>query len=385
MAKVPFNDSDAQDIIFGALGTNAREVNGDTNDDDDNEGQTGFEDNDDGDEGEGLVNDNDLDEGDEGDDEGGAEFDSNDDGQELDDLSERQPAQEFIRDAKGNIVRRGTKVDRQGNIVDAQGRIIARAGNERRFYNDLNKARYERAQVEARLRNVGGNLQKTVDIAERLLAENTQLKEQVGKSNQQAKALGLDDRQAIEAMTWYKGFQTDAIGSLKRLLTQAAARGIDVTQLGLQPGGIDSKSLLDLVSSSIDEKLKPLTELQQREQQQRQQQERSAEEQRRIAEDTVAFFQENPEAQRYGRVFEAIYKNPKTQNIPLREAWLRIQLQVKNMSGRQNGRGRGQQQQRRGMNNGRRAPSPPARGTMAPINESTDKTLLAVLDELGVQ
>ena len=237
-----------------------------------------------------------------------------------DDLQKRvthtEPRQPFARAP--------VKPDKQGNLRDAQGNIVARAGKEARLYTNAHNARVETQRVTAERDDLIQRLEKAVNIGQDIHRELENYKQR----DEQVRQFGLEPHEHLDAVQLAAEAKRDPMGTIKKLLTRAAAGGIDLTQLGMQPGGIDAKSLMDMIRGEIAGHMKPV---QDRAAQERAEQERKAEESRQAAElqtEVNTFFRNNPNARPYVQMFQEILKQPKFQNMSLGEIWARIQLNL---------------------------------------------------------
>jgi hypothetical protein len=211
------------------------------------------------------------------------------------------------------------KPDGRGNLIGADGKIIARAGKEARLYQDLHKTRGQAQTLQGQLGEVTNRLRKAVEIGQNLHREL----EQSRAASNAIKQFGLDQSEHLTALRLFKELRDNPKEALKNILTRAVTNGINVTELGLQ-GGVDPKSLVDMIKQEISKEMSPLkerTETDRRTQeQQRQERERLGTLQREV--DT--FFNENQEAREYLPVFtETLKQFP---GMTLGEIWARIQL-----------------------------------------------------------
>lgn len=217
--------------------------------------------------------------------------------------------------------------DQQGNLVDANGQIVARAGKERKLYqNGFNAGRARLDYERRRSDELQQRLNKAIEIAE---AVNRDL-EQAKNRPDMVREAGLSTDEHMQAIQFAVQAKRDPVNALKQLLTLASTRGIDLTQVGLQPGAIDPKSFQDQLLTALRSELNPIREQQQREQQLRDADRQTRERLSATENQVKTFFDENPEARSYMHVFQAIYNEPRFQNMPLSEAWVRIQLNLAN-------------------------------------------------------
>lgn len=223
--------------------------------------------------------------------------------------------------------------DNKGNILDPKtGQVIARAGAEARLYVDARNARIQAHQASLERDRLHGHLQEAVSFIEKFRTENRILKE----AHSSSERLGVTPQEtaaAVELVSKLKRGGTEAVNALKEILTRAATAGIDVQSLGVGGGGIDTKTLVDL----IDQKFAPIRDHYTAQQQaaMRSHQERIEGQQRfqNAAEHTVAFFQSHPDATPYAPAIERMLRAPQFQGWSLREVWQAIQLHLSRTKG----------------------------------------------------
>lgn len=275
--------------------------------------------------------------------------------------------------------------DAKGNLVAADGRVVAKAGFEARMYQDLHRTRGELGRVQAQVTDTTGRLTQAVEIGQRIHAENLQLKTRL--ENTSGTKFGLNDSEQIQAMQLAQEAKTDPAGAIKKMLTMAAARGVDLTKIGIAPGGVDPKSILDIVKQQIDAAMNPLQQRTAQENQQREQAERQQQQNAQAEREVNTFFQQNPDAQPHLPVFNAVLSDPRYANMSLGEVWARIQLNQARMGNQQQPdlRQRQNPQQRRNLPAGRGAPQGSDMSGMASPNASYDAILRETMDALGVQ
>lgn len=286
------------------------------------------------------------------------------------------------------------KFDKHGNILGSKGQIIATKGREARMYQSLHKTREDlnnfRTQANNAISSERAKVQQAVDIGMDLNRQLQALRE-VGQLHTKA---GLNDEDLRNAIEFASAFKKNNIEGLKMILTRAATSGIDLTQLGLQPGGFDSKALLDMIRAEIGKVAQPITE--------RQQQESAAQAQQREREEAVnqatqelnQFLTDEPDARAYLPVIQEVLKQPFAAKMSLGEVWTRIQLNL--LRQQQNPDGGRQQQQQRSPNrpqqprlpngNGRPPNAPNGQEVeeeLAPVNMSYEDILRGVLRATG--
>lgn len=271
--------------------------------------------------------------------------------------------------------------DHKGNLVNEYGQIVARAGKEARLYQDLHKVRgqlHTQAQThERQVADVNQRLSKAVEIGRGFHQELTQLKAHADS----VKQFGLDQGEHLTALRLFKELRDNPQTAIKNILTRAATNGINVAELGLAPGGIDSKSLVDMVRQEIGNAVNPLRERTELENRQRVALEAQNARQTEINTEIKSFFDENPEALKYTPVFtQTIRQFPK---MSLGECWARIQLQLQKNPQPRRPNSRGQNGQR-SLPNGRPAPMNGGGDDIAPVTESYDAIIQRAMREAGI-
>jgi hypothetical protein len=312
------------------------------------------------------------DQGDQQDDQRGDQGDQQDD-QGLDDLG--------LGDQSGHLPRQAeVKPDRQGNLRDARGNLVARAGADARRYMDLHHTRQRLTHTEAAVQDLGTKLSRAIQVGRSLQAELQTLQ---GQTNA-VKQFGLEPAEHLRALELYKQLKEKPEDTLKTLLTRAAARGINLTNLGAS-GGVDAKSLVDMVRQVIDEQMKPIKDRTAQEAQRQQQQEQQTAVQQRANEEINTFFGDpaNAEAKKYLPVFENLLQHPFWSKKSLGEIWANIQLQLlKNPPRRSNTNSRNT----RSLPSGRGAPmNGGGDDELAPVSSSYDSILREVMDRAGIR
>ena len=290
----------------------------------------------------------------------------------------QQPAQQQARPLP-----RGAEVqaDQRGNLIGPDGKVVAKAGFEARMYQEAQRSRRELTTEQARSQDLSGRLNRAIELGQQFHGRVEQLTAQLNDRNTAAARLGLDDSESITAMQIASEAKRDPVSALKRILTMAAAAGVDVTKIGIAPGGVDSQALMGMVQNEIRGALSPLQQRMQAEQQTQQQTEVARRVYQETEREVQGFFIQNPTAREYIPIFHAVLSNPQFQHMSMGEVWARIQLNHMRLTGNGNGQVR---QARRVMPNGRGSPSFAAQGDMAPINQSYDSILRETLDALGV-
>lgn len=263
--------------------------------------------------------------------------------------------------------------DHKGNLVNEYGQIVARSGKEARLYQDLHKTKGQAQTLQGQLQDVSGRLRKAVEIGQGLHRELQQARAQQSAVQQ----FGLEQGEVLTAFRLFKELRDNPKEALKNILTRAATNGINITELGLQ-GGVDPKSLVDMIKQEIGLAVNPLKE---RTENERRQATQRQQEQTRLGEiqgEVDGFFNQNPEAKQYLPVFTQTIKQ--FPGMTLGEVWARIQLHFeRNPQSRSN-----QNSPRRSLPQGRGAPANGG-GTsdLAPVTDSYDAIVKDALSKAG--
>lgn len=321
-----------------------------------------------------------------------------DDSSDEADLSDEQPARDPLVDLTARVshteqqpspLPKLTK-DKRGNLVDAKGKIVARAGAEARFYYTAHKARNELTQVRtaatAQVRDVASRLERAVAIGTEVATEL----EKVRGEQKFIADLQLNSDEAREAASLYAEGKKDPVSVIRKLLTRAAARGIDITQLGVQGTGLDAKALLEMVQGELAKGLNPLREREAAETRQRQTEEQQTKARDKVTAEVSTFFQTTPKAVAFMKVFEDVMANPANAGMTLNHIWDKIQLNLLNtgktvdgvIAELRRGKQRGAPDNRRSIPRGRGQPQYSGNegdDSMAPISASFDDILKGVL------
>lgn len=137
--------------------------------------------------------------------------------------------------------------DKAGNLIDPATKEIVAATGRERFY--FEQARHGQGLT----RKAQNALRQAVEIGQRLESEN--------KAYQKANNTGLslpDQTQAVQLYTMYK---KDPLATLKYILTEAQANGIDLKSvLGANGGAIDTGAIASLIDKKLEPVLKPMNE-----------------------------------------------------------------------------------------------------------------------------
>jgi ribosomal protein S8E len=270
------------------------------------------------------------------------------------------------------------KPDGKGNLVNAQGQIVARAGKEARLYQDAYKARAQAQTYERQVAEVNTRLQKAVEIGRNFHNQLTSLQ----AHQESIKQFGLDQGEHLTALRLFKELRHNPQSAIKNILTRAATNGINVAELGLAPGGIDSKSLLDMIRQEIGTAVNPLRERTEAENRQRAQLQAENTRRAEINSEVASFFDSNPDAREYLPVFtQTIQRFP---GMTLGECWARIQLQLATNPPQRSTNSRGPNGRQRSLPNGRPAPMGNGGEDIAPVSESYDAIIQRAMREAGI-
>jgi hypothetical protein len=220
--------------------------------------------------------------------------------------------------------------DQKGNLVDTRtGELIARAGSEARIYQRVHKqaSDYIRAatgNIQNQMQGERQKLNRAVEIGLGFEKELSDLKAYVGQIN----AFELPKEGLIEAAQYYKQAQSDPVGVLKNLLTRAALSGIDISQLGMDPQGIDPKTLVEQIRKEIQAGIAPVAQFTNQQVQERENQQVESQYLRQAESQVNEFFGKTREAIPFTHIFHAVLQQPRFQHMSLGEIWDKIQLHL---------------------------------------------------------
>lgn len=288
------------------------------------------------------------------------------------------------------------KFDKHGNIIAPNGRVIAKAGKEARMFTTLHQTRNDLSNTVAQANTIINkqkvDLQKAVDIGLSVNAQLTALRE-AGTAHTR---MGLNDTEHTQALELASAFKKDPVQAIKTILTRASASGIDLTTLGLQPGGFDTKALMDLVRSEIANVTKPIADRNAQETEQQRIARENQEAENNAATELDQFLTAAPEARNHLAIFKRILSDPdpRLNKMTLGEIWARIQLNLLKNPPKPEQRQDGNRQQR---SQNRRSPprvpdgrSTPPDGTefarandMADVSESYEDIVRNVMRAAG--
>jgi hypothetical protein len=220
--------------------------------------------------------------------------------------------------------------DQKGNLVDTRtGEVIARAGSEARIYQRVHKqaSDYIRAatgNIQNQMQGERQKLSRAVEIGLGFEKELSELKATFNQIN----AFELPKEGLIEAAQYYKQAQTDPVGVLKNLLTRAALSGIDISQLGMDPQGLDPKTLVEQIRKEVQQGMAPVQEYTAQQQQERQTQQTESQYLQQAERQVSDFFGRTKEAIPFTHIFHAVLQQPRFQHMSLGEIWDKIQLHL---------------------------------------------------------
>lgn len=307
----------------------------------------------------------------------------------------RQPREPQQQARRGLPQSAEVRADQRGNLIGADGKVVAKAGFEARMYQETQRSRRELGVEQARTQDLSSRLNRAIELGQQFHNRVESLTMQLNDRNTAASRLGLNDSESIQAMQLASEAKRDPVAVIKKILTMAAANGVDVTKIGIAPGGVDTAALMGLVQNEIRGAMSPLQQRMQAEQYQAQQQEVAQRIYRETEGEINTFFASNPAAREYIPVFHAVLSEPRFQHMTMSEVWARIQLnhmrltsagagsngQVSMSSGMTRGTN---PQQRRNLPSGRGMPYSGQSDSVAPVNQSYDSILRETLDSLGV-
>jgi len=372
-----FVPSVAESIVSENFGDDPAFSNDSSDDGDDDGLSAGLRDNDTGELDADLGNDGD-DAGGDGDTDNVFRLDEARDGQ-LDDM--RVSHTDRDRQQRRLPKKAEVKADRNGNLVDANGKIVARAGQQARFYQNMRKAQRDSVRYAEQVEDLNTRLGKAVQIGRELHTRVTRYQAQ----EEAFKRFNLTPEDQLRAVQFYSELRKSPENTVKRLLTQLQAQGISIAGLN-NNGGVDTKSLTDVISDRLNEALNPLKEDQRRRAEEASQREQEQEALAQTQQEVQQFFRRNPDARQYLNVFQRVMANPRYQNMSLGEVYAHI---LRNNSNRQQPSNR-QRTPAPGMPRGR-ANTPDNIGRngqrqpkIADVNATWDQIIGETMDEHGM-
>lgn len=281
----------------------------------------------------------------------------------------------------------GTHFDKKGNVVETKtGKVVAPAGPAARFYQDAYKAKQEVVSHKAQITQLQADSRSRVDravaIGEQLYTQNEQYKAKIAELTSVGNRLGINEAEQLDALQLASEIKRDPKAGLQKLLTRAAANGIDISTLGFN-GAAGMAPLMQAVRDEINKLTTPITDAQKANTERaRAQQESDARLQR--SEDNVRrYFEERPDHQRFAPIYLQVLQQPQFAKMSLGEIGARIEMHL--LQQRYEGNGNRQRQPnpatRRSIPNGRGGPQPNGQATeeMASPNSSWDDILKPIV------
>lgn len=135
--------------------------------------------------------------------------------------------------------------DGKGNLISPTGRIIARAGRERQLFE---KWRGRVQGVERNAQRMAINTRRLADASRDLYKKYQDLEKQKGMFDQAG--LSFDDQKMMLDIA--VEFNRNPIDGVKKFLTMAHMRGIDISKLGVG-GGVDTRFVVDSLKKDLTE------------------------------------------------------------------------------------------------------------------------------------
>jgi len=133
--------------------------------------------------------------------------------------------------------------DDKNNLVLADGTIIATAGKSRTFFQKMKEE--GRVHRQAAMEMAQSNMQLGSKFKE-LYTEFTQMKS--SGSNQLKTMTGMSNEELPDAIAIVKEYKINPVKAIKRLLTQARMRGIDLSEIGIN-GGVDPSIMREMMEA----------------------------------------------------------------------------------------------------------------------------------------
>ena len=140
------------------------------------------------------------------------------------------------------------------DLVGADGKVIARGGPERRFYEEAQRWKNEAGKFNRELTELRPQLQALKD------------------ANQVGKQYNLTPAEVVTGAQLLKAYKDDPKATIKYLLTQAQASGIDLNDV-IQGGGVSTAAIREMITEMMSPILAERQEKQQYTQIQQQAQE----------------------------------------------------------------------------------------------------------------
>ena len=156
---------------------------------------------------------------------------------------------------KGVVGKQGTKQAPGPQDLVVNGVVVAKGGPERRFYEEAQK------------------FKRQAETTARELATIKPKYEALEQANNVGKTYGLSPQEVLTAGQLLKAYKEDAKATIKYLLTQAQASGIDMSDV-LSGGGVSTAAIKSMIEEMISpfkqerEEKQQLTQVQQQAQEQ---------------------------------------------------------------------------------------------------------------------
>lgn len=161
----------------------------------------------------------------------------NDDDDEIDGKARKGKKNDDDDDDLDELTRRYPEDPKTKDLVDNKGRVVARAGKERSL---LERTKHALAAEQGKVKAVALQLRKVAEAGQLALEKYKEAKQQA----EYYKTVGLDDKQAKEAIDLYARFNSDPKGALKYIMSKVHLAGVDLSDLGVtQP--LDAKAIAD--------------------------------------------------------------------------------------------------------------------------------------------
>ena len=272
-----------------------------------------------------------------------------------------------------------------GDVVHAQtGQVLAKAGQERRFYQGMHKAQDQAALTRQENTTLRDKVVRAVNIG-RELHQRMKMQREEGSVGTR---LGLSEQETVNALNLAAELKANPQQGLKNLLTQLSINGIDISGLGVDSGGgLDAKALGGMIRTELQAAVKPLHEVTERQRQQEQTQNANNQQYQQIEAATKQFFNSNPAAVPHLETLLRMTNSPSFQNNSLRENWLQLQLHL----ARNPVAGESFPRDQRSLPSGRPGFAPTTQGqtntrsSVAPIDQDYKSIVNDILDEAGMK
>ena len=226
---------------------------------------------------------------------------------EVEDKVEKAKAKDRNKNTSNSALDRFYKEDDKGNFVTASGQVLIPAGPGRDAFESIRK---EGRSFREHAIKANGDLQQLTEITRELNTKYQDLLKNPEKDHY--KHYNVDEKIFNQAIDLAQNYQNNPIEAIKKLLTQAAASGINIKELGTQITA-DPATIRSVVEETINNSQKPVVE-------------EPSEEQRKaeIETEIAVFFYRNPDAKQHeDKLAKIIQAYP---NVSLEKAWNEYQL-----------------------------------------------------------